>query len=59
MKKFIALTVVFAKDQTRTELINMEKVIRIIAGSAGSMICFNSSGSDHITVKESQDEIVI
>lgn len=55
MKKFIALTVVFAKDQTRTELINMEKVARIIDGSSGNMVCFNSFGTDHITVKESQN----
>ena len=57
MKTFIPLTVAFTKDQTRTELINMAQVVRIIQGNAGTMVCFNSSGTDHIMVKESRHEI--
>lgn len=57
MKTFISLTVAFTKDQTRTELINMNQVVRIIQGNSGTMVCFNSSGTDHILVKETKEEI--
>ena len=57
MKSLIPLTVVFAKDQTRSELINIDKVYRIIEKHDSSLICFNSSGSDHIVVIETKSEI--
>lgn len=57
MKKFITLTVAFTTTQTRKELINMGHVVRIIDGSGGTMLCFNSSGSDYIIVKESSADI--
>lgn len=57
MSTFISLTVAFTVDKTRKELINMNKVVRIIEGSTGTMVCFNTSGSDHIIVKESKEEI--
>ena len=57
MKSFITLNVNFAKDQTRSELINISKIYRIIEKGSGSLVCFNSSGSDHIEVKESKAEI--
>lgn len=57
MKSFITLNVIFAKDQTRAELINVKKIYRIMDRGSGSLICFNSSGSDNIEVKESKAEI--
>ena len=57
MKTFVTLTVAFTKDQTRPELINLSKVYRIIERGSGCLICFNSSGSDNIEVKESKIEI--
>ncbi|MEQ8425052.1 MAG: hypothetical protein RIA63_10105 [Cyclobacteriaceae bacterium] len=57
MNQFVNLTVAFTKDQTRSELINFGKVYRIIERGTGCLICFNSSGSDNIEVKESKAEI--
>jgi hypothetical protein len=58
MKAFIELTVAFAKDQTRKELINVSKIYRIIERTGGgTAVCFNSSGSDYVEVKESKAEI--
>lgn len=57
MKTFIKLTVSFARDQSRSELINTSKIYRIIERGTGSLICFNSSGSDNIEVTESKAEI--
>lgn len=58
MNQFIALTVAFTKDQTRSELINFSKVYRIMERGNGCAVCFNSSGSDYIEVKESKAEII-
>lgn len=57
MKSFITLNVTFAKDQTRAELVNIHKIYRIIERGSGSLVCFNSTGSDNIEVKESKAEI--
>ncbi len=57
MKTFVNLTVAFTKDQTRSEIINLSKVYRIIERGSGCLICFNSSGSDNIEVKESKAEV--
>ena len=57
MKKFIALTVAFTKDKTRVETINVDKIYRIIERENGSAVCFNSSGSDAIEVKETREQI--
>ncbi|MEP2669357.1 MAG: hypothetical protein ABJH04_10205 [Cyclobacteriaceae bacterium] len=57
MKTFVKLTVSFAKDQTRSELINTSKIYRIIERGSGCLICFNSSGSDNIEVTESKAEL--
>lgn len=57
MKTFVALTVAFTKDQTRTELVNMSKVYRIIERESGCVLCFNSTGTDTIEVKESKSAI--
>ena len=57
MNQFINLTVAYAVGKTRTELINMSKVYRIIEREGGVLLCFNSSGSDHIEVKETKADI--
>lgn len=57
MKPFVSLTVSYAKDKTRPELINTSKIYRIIERETGSLICFNSSGSDNIDVTESKAEL--
>lgn len=57
MKTFVALTVAFTKDQTRAELVNISKVYRIIEKGNGCVLCFNSTGSDSIEVKESKSAV--
>ncbi|MFZ1806832.1 MAG: hypothetical protein WAU36_06415 [Cyclobacteriaceae bacterium] len=57
MKTFVSLTVSFAKDKTRPELINTSKIYRIMERGTGCLICFNSSGSDNIEVIESKAEL--
>ena len=57
MNNFITLTVAFAKDQTRSELINMNQVYRIIERGSGCLVCFDPSGANNIEVKESKAEI--
>lgn len=57
MKTFIQLTVAFTKDKTRIELINVNKIYRILEQPNGAVICFNSTGSDYIEVKEKKEDI--
>lgn len=57
MKNFITLTVAYAKDKTRPELINMNQVYRIIERSSGCLVCFDASGASNIEVTESKAEI--
>jgi hypothetical protein len=57
MNNFITLTVGFAKDQTRPELINMNQVYRIIERGNGCLVCFDPSGASNIEVKETKADI--
>ncbi len=57
MENFITLTVAFAKDKTRTELINVNQVYRIIERERGCLLCFDASGTSNIEVTESKAEI--
>lgn len=57
MKSFIRVTVIYAIGKTREELINVDKIYRVIAQKEGTSICFNSTGSDSITVQESQEVV--